>query len=638
MFSLNFSSMKHLVYLIIFLSLRLCSAQQNYSGNSILRCNNDDKKGPSPSFLYTCNNNGIKKSSSCMAFLIFKSQPPYNTITTISNLTSSNPIDLARINDVTTSHTMFQIGKEVIVPLKCSCSSMKDTKYYYYQSKTKHVLGAMLPETTYFNVANETFQGLTTCDSLKRFNPYPELDLRAGMELNVPLRCACPTWNQERNGTKYLMTYSVNWGDTISSIASRFNATVHNLLEANGISMETTIFPFTTLLIPLPSEPLSSSTIIVANDPPYDSTSPHAKTGSKGIELKKLVIINIVLAAISILSIMLSLVFFIGNISERFIKAGEIHNKNHAISEDIRVEMASIDVNYSKLYKFEEIKDATENFSSRNRIKGSVFHGEFGNKRESFAVKRRISKGYASKEINLLRRINHFNLIKLQGYCENEDLFYLVFEFMESGSLREWLRSEENSFLHKSWSKRIQIALDIANGLQYLHNFTYPCYVHNDINTGNILLNKDLRAKIANFSLAEELLEKRMIKSSSSSHTSDDVYAFGVVLLELITGKECVTLHGLSREGIIMVSRIMMNNLIGKEHEEEEKLSLFFDPRLIGNIERRSALMLIKLSLACLNQESESRPNMSEVVSTLWKTLSESHNNCWSEKIVMLKC
>ncbi|XP_052119125.1 protein LYK5-like [Arachis duranensis] len=499
-----------------------------------------------------------------MAFLIFKSQPPYNTITTISNLTSSNPIDLARINDVTTSHTMFQIGKEVIVPLKCSCSSMKDTKYYYYQSKTKHVLGAILPETTYFNVANETFQGLTTCDSLKRFNPYPERDLRPGMELNVPLRCACPTWNQERNGTKYLMTYSVNWGDTISSIASRFNATIHNLLEAN--------------------------------------------------------------------------VFLIGKISKRFIKAGKIHKRNGVISEDIRVEIASIDVNYSKLYKFEEIKDATENFSSRNRIKGSVFHGEFGNKRESFAVKRRISKGYASKEINLRRRINHFNLIKLQGYCENEDLFYLVFEFMENGSLREWLSSEENSFLHKSWSKRIQIALDIANGLQYLHNFTYPCYVHHGINTGNILLNKDLRAKIANFSLAEELLEKSMITSSSSSRTSDDVYAFGVVLLELITGKECVTLHGLSREGIIMVSRIMMNNLIGKEHEEEEKLSLFFDPRLIGNIERKSALMLVKLSLGCLNQESESRPNMSEVVSTLWKTLSESHNNCWSEKIVMLKC
>ncbi|KAL4372549.1 hypothetical protein HN51_042458 [Arachis hypogaea] len=620
--------MKYLVYLIIFFSLRLCSAQQNYSGNSILRCNNDDKKGPSPSFLYTCNNNGIKESSTCMAFLIFKSQPPYNTITTISNLISSNPIDLARINDVTTSHTMFQIGKEVIVPLKCSCSSMKDTKYYYYQSKTKHVLGAILPET---------FQGLTTCDSLKRFNPYPERDLRPGMELNVPLRCACPTWNQERNGTKYLMTYSVNWGDTISSIASRFNATIQNLLEANGISMETTIFPFTTLLIPLPSEPLSSSTITVANDPPYDSTSLHAKTGSKGIELKKLVIFNIILAAILILSIMSSLVFFIGNISERFIKAGEIRNKNHAISEDIPVEIASIDVNYSKLYKFEEIKDATENFSSRNRIKGSVFHGEFGNKRESFAVKRRISKGYASKEINLLRRINHFNLIKLQGYCENEDLFYLVFKFMENGSLREWLSSEENSFLHKSWSKRIQIALDIANGLQYLHNFTYPCYVHNDINSGNILLNKDLRAKIANFSLAEELLERRMITSSSSCHTSDDVYAFGVVLLELITSKECVTLHGLSREGITMVSRIMMNNLISKEHEEE-KLSLFFDPRLIGNIERKSALMLVKPSLACLNQESESRPNMSEVVSTLWKTLSESHNNCWSEKIVMLKC
>ncbi|MED6182910.1 hypothetical protein PIB30_033134 [Stylosanthes scabra] len=541
-----------------------------------------------------------------MAFLIFKSQPPYNTITTISNLTSSNPIDLARINDVTNLNTMFQIGKEVIVPLKCSCSSSTNkTKYYYYQSKTKHVLGEfLLPETTYFNVANQTFQGLTTCDSLKRFNPYPQLDLRAGLELDVPLRCACPTWNQARNGIKYLMTYSVNWGDTISTIAARFNATIQNLLEANGISMETTIFPFTTLLIPLPSEPLSSSTIIVGNVPPYGSTSPHAESVSKETT-------NIVLAtifSILILCIMLCLVFSMKKISKRFIKEGKNCKRNRAVSEDIRVEIASIDETHSKLYKFKEIKDATENFSSRNIIKGSVFRGEFGKKRESFAVKRRTTKGHASKEINLLRRINHFNLIKLQGYCENQGLFYLVFEFMENGSLREWLSSEENSsFLHQSWSKRIQIALDIANGLQYLHNFTDPCYVHNGINSGNILLNKDLRAKITNFSLAEEL--------SETCHTSDDVYGFGVVLLELITGKDCATLDGL-REGVmIMVSRIMMNNLIGKEHEEEkeeEKLSLLFDPRLIGNFEKESALMMVKLSLDCLNQEAVSRPNMSE--------------------------
>ncbi|KAJ1419736.1 Serine-threonine/tyrosine-protein kinase, catalytic domain [Sesbania bispinosa] len=574
--------------------------------------------GPSAAFLYTCN--GLNKS--CMAFLIFKSQPLYNTIPTISNLTSSNPEELARINGATLL-TVFPTGKEVIVPVNCSCLTRD-----YYQADTKYILG---PNPTYFTVANDTFQGLATCDSLKHANPYGELDLHPGMELHVPLRCACPTWNQTTKGTKYLLTYSVNWGDNIQNIATRFNVAAGNLLDANGFSTQReTLFPFTTILIPLPSEPVSSTTI-VANDPP--AMSPTPVCSYKKCRSKRKLHIAVVTTGVSmlVLCVILSAVFLIllRKRSARFFKRGTEGKKKKGVSaEDIREEIAIIE-HLSKVYRFEEIKEATENFSSKNRIKGSVFRGVFGNGKDILAVKR--MRGDASKEVNLLKKINHFNLIKLQGYCENYGCHYLVYEYMENGSLREWL-SKNRSMEHQSWEKRIQIALDIANGLQYLHNFTEPCYVHKGINSGTILLNKDLRAKLANFALAEE--SERIITSGCpTSHvvgsrvylapeyleagivtTKMDVYAFGLVLLELITGKDSFTLQ----DGREVMLHAIIANLIGKENEEE-KVSLFIDPSLMGNCGKVCALQLVKLSLACLIQEPERRPNMAEVVSSLLK-------------------
>ncbi|TKY57751.1 LysM domain receptor kinase 4 [Spatholobus suberectus] len=610
--------MSHVVFLftLTFLLSLNAKAQQNYSGDSTFKCNNDDKMGPSPSFLYTCN--GLNKS--CMAFLIFKSKPPFNSIPTISNLTSSNPEELARINDATVL-SGFPIGKEVIVPVNCSCLTR-----HYYQAETKYILG---PDSTYFTVANDAFQGLVTCDSLKRANPYGEFDLQPGMELHVPLRCACPTWHQTRSGTKYLLTYSLNLGDNIANIATRFNVAAGNVVDANGFSTQTqAIYPVTTILIPLSSEPVSSMTTVVS-DPP--TMSPLPVCSSKKCKSKRKLYTAIATTGgfMLVLCVVLYGVFLFRRRSARFIKRGEEGEKTKKLSSEyIRGEIAIIE-HHSIVYKFEEIKEATENFSLKNRIKGSVFRGAFGNGRNILAVKK--MRGDAAKEVNLLKRINHFNLIKLQGYCESDGCLYLVYEYMENGSLREWL-SKNSGNINSGLAKRIQIALDIANGLQYLHNFTEPCYVHRNINSGSILLNKDLRAKIANFALAEES-ESKITSSCASSHvaisrgymapeyleagmvtTKMDVYAFGVVLLELITGKDSVTLQD-GRE--VMLHAIIVN-LIGKENEAD-KVSLFIDPSLAGNSEKVFALQLVKLGLACLIQEPAERPTMVEAVSSLLK-------------------
>ncbi|KAL5071981.1 hypothetical protein RYX36_022868 [Vicia faba] len=598
--------------LSVFLSSKT-KAQQNYSGNSIFTCKNSDATGPSPTFLYTCN--GFNKS--CMAFLTFRSKSPYNSVNAISNLTSSSPKELARINGATLL-TVFPPGKEVIVPVNCSCLTND-----YYQAETKYILGQ---NPTYFVVANDTFQGLTTCDSLMRANPYGEFDLLPRMELQVPLRCACPTYHQKINGTKYLLTYSVTWGDNISNIATRFNVTEGSLVDANGFSTQAQVlYPFTTVLIPFPSEPASSTTI-VANDPPTPQDCSFKMCKSK----KKTLLIALTTSVLVMCAFLFVLVLFLlRKKSVRLFKRRvRGKKKTEVFSEEIREEIAFIE-HLSKVYRFEEIKEATENFSSKNRIEGSLFRGVFNNGKEVLAVKR--MRGDVSKEVNLLKRINHFNLIKLQGYCENKACIYLVYEYMENGSLREWL-SKNSSIEHQSWGRRIQIAVDIANGLQYLHNFTEPCYVHKDINSGNILLNKDLRAKIAKFALVQES-ERMVISDCPTSHvvgsagylapeyleagivgTKMDVYAFGVVLLELITGKDPIALQD-GRE--VMLYEII-ESIIGKE-DEEEKVSLFIDPCLVENCRKASALQLVKLGLACLVQEPETRPNIEEVVSSLMK-------------------
>lgn len=231
----------------------------------------------------------------------------------------------------------------------------------------------------------------------------------------------------------------------------------------------------------------------------------------------------------------------------------------------------------------------------------------------------------------MLKKINHFNLIKLEGVCEKHGSYYLVFEYMENGSLREWLNGNKSKD-RRSWKKRIQIALDVANGLHYLHHFTEPPYIHMDIKSRNILLNIDLRAKIANFGLARAAMRE----TSNGELARDvvvtrgymapeygkagpvtpkvDVYAYGVLMLELITGKDANFIQDGMEE---QLSAAIVSTMEAKNPEAE--LSLLVDPTLDGNNGTNVLLRMAELSVACLTQEPARWPTMWEIVSTLLK-------------------
>ena len=639
--------------LLSFFMVTICLAinvngQQNYSAFASQNCDSTDENLG----LYTCN--GEKQS--CKAYLIFMARPPYDTVGAISNLTFASPEELARINNNEAEYeaVVFDTNQEVIVPVNCSCAGQ------HYQANTTAIAGDGNNSDTYSGVANELFQGLSTCGSLKRANPYGELELRTGLAFKVPLRCACPTRNQTRNGTKFLLTYVVNEDDSIYDLGERFGVSPQSILVANGFSEDEdpTIFYSVPILIPLRTEPSSSQTVIRSDDDdakPKSTNLPEVflRPEKPNSKRKVLYVVFAIAAGCSVLVFVVVLVLFFSVYRKRSKPAlpRRQASRKSLSPEDLRVEIASFEKGL-RVFGIEEIRKATEGFCPENRVKGSVYRGVFGGIGRTLAVKR--TRKDSSREVNILKKLNHFNLIKLEGLCKHHDRLYLVFEYMENGSLREWLCENGNSSdeNRRSWNRRIQIALDIAQGLNYLHSFTKPGYVHKNIKSSNILLNKDMRAKIANFGLAGPAtdLTSSSDKTSSSSSWGEatshvvgtrgyvapeylatgistpkiDVFAFGVVVLELLTGKNAVSFK--DGRPVLLSTEIAAIMEGDRRHGDdvEDELGSFVDCGLVADHSfREFALRVAKLSVACLNREPENRPSMSEVVSTLSKILAD---------------
>ncbi|CAN4105278.1 unnamed protein product [Withania somnifera] len=590
----------NILCMLIFL-ISCTKAQQEYSGNSVLNCNSKYET------TYSCNG----KNSTCRAFLLFRARGPYNSVPGIAALMSSNISEIARINNVTRL-TVFAPEKEVIIPVNCSCSGL------YYQATTMYYIPALIE--TYFMIANNTYQGLSTCNSVLRRNKYDEFSLRSGLELQVPLRCACPTAKQAVKGSKYLMTYSIDVGDNILKVSKRFNVSVRSLVEANGFMDESSVlYPFTTILIPMPLEPSNLDTGNENNTKPVRSFSPPPVANVSTLKSKRNLYIGSGAAAgFILLLLVVSWVIFLAFLKKRARKFPRMSSSH----EDILVEIRNID-HVPKVFKFKDLKRATRNFGSKNRIKESVYWGVF--KGEILAVKMMITD--VSKEVKMLHKINHFNLIKLCGYCEHRGCFFLVFEYMENGSLKEWLnRTKSRDAI--SWKKRVQIALDVANGLHYLHNFTKPGYIHKNINSRNILLDSNIRAKIANFSLAKEMdtpgTTWKLVGTTgymapeyvdTGSMTSKmDIYAFGVVLLELVTGKDDVIVE---ESGEILLSAAVAAIVEGENAETE--LGGLIEAHMREDDDLEIAFPVANLSLKCLTREPSNRPSMEEIVTCLLK-------------------
>ncbi|KAJ6351895.1 hypothetical protein OIU76_001168 [Salix suchowensis] len=499
---------------------------------------------------------------------------------------------IASINNLSSDTATIPTNSQVVVPVNCSCYG----RQYYQHNSTYRIKDK---SETYFSVANNTYQGLTTCQSLMSQNSYGDRNLSVGLDLQIPLRCACPTSSQNASGVNYLLTYMVTWGDSISSIAQLFGVDKQRVLDTNKLSSSNIIFPFTPILVPLTTEPTKIEQPSAA--PPPAAPSPQTPSVSvRGLFRSQ------------------SLVFS--------------NDKSWSLSShDARYAVESLTV-----YKYEGLQIATGYFAQANLIKGSVYRGSF--KGDTAAVK--VVKGDVSSEINILKMINHSNVIRLSGFCLHEGNTYLVYEYAENGSLTDWLHSN-NTYRILAWKQRVRIAYDVADALNYLHNYTNPSYIHKNLKTSNILLDANMRAKVANFGLARTLENDQDGGPQLTRHVVGtqgylapeyiengvitpklDVFAFGVVMLELLSGKEAAATAIDKSAGDDLLSVMIVRVLEGDN--VRDKLSAFLDPCLRDEYPLDLAFSMAQLARGCVEHDLNTRPSMPQVFMMLSKILSSS--------------
>lgn len=498
-------------------------------------------------------------------------------------------------------------------------------------------------------IANNTFQGLSTCQALRAQNSNLTGNIYAGTRITVPLRCACPTSNQTDVGVDYLLSYLITWGQAVSIISSIFGVDTGRTLEANGLSeQDFTIYPFTTLLVPLQNPPSSNQTIASPPPParspaPPLSITPSANSSSNKTWVYVLVGVLGGVTLTSFIGFVLFFVFFRKTnkkkeidqvIASETFDSIEKPSLNKLEDEQEFLESLSFIGQSVKVYSFEELQSATEDFSPTYCIKGSVYRGTING---DFAAIKKMN-GDVSKEINLLNRINHYNLIRLSGVCFNDGHWYLVYEYAVNGPLSDWIyRRDESIKKFLNWNQRIQIALDVATGLNYLHCYSSPPYVHKDLKSSNILLDSELRAKITNFDLAR-LAEGQQGQFTLTRHivgtkgymspeyvenglisTKLDVYAFGVLMLELLTGRRVAALY----EGVsTQLSEVLVPVL--NEEDGKDTLGNFMDPSLQGNYPAELVIYVARLINSCIMKDPSGRPDMNEIVQCLSTTVTMS--------------
>nr|XP_043626762.1 receptor protein kinase TMK1 [Erigeron canadensis] len=285
------------------------------------------------------------------------------------------------------------------------------------------------------------------------------------------------------------------------------------------------------------------------------------------------------------------------------------------------------------------LKNVTNNFSQNNILGrggyGTVYKGELHDGTK-IAVKRMESGAITEQglynfqsEISVLTKVRHRHLVALLGYCLDGNERLLVFEYMPQGTLSRFLFNWEKENLKPlEWTKRLTIALDVARGVEYLHGLAQQSFIHRDLKPSNILLDDDMRAKVADFGLVrlapdgKASLVTRLAGTfgylapeyavTGRVTTKVDVYSFGVILMELITGRQA--LETSQPEDSVHLVQWFQKMYINKETFINEAIDSWLDLDEEG---KASLTTVAELAGHCCAREPYQRPDMSHAVNVL---------------------
>ncbi|KAK1405447.1 Chitin elicitor receptor kinase 1 [Heracleum sosnowskyi] len=551
-----------------------------------------------------------------------------DTLTTISEIFGSTDIDLIlSYNKQVRNKDSIQAGTRIEIPFSCDCIDKEFLGHVFrYKVRTGD---------TYDTIANTIYSNLTSSAWLQKFNSYDANRIPDVASLNVTVNCSC---GDKKVSKEYglFVTYPLRAGDSLGSVVRDVNFSS----GTNGSDL---------LMRYNPDANFSAgSGIVYVPGKDQDENFVAFKSSKGGLSTGGIAGI-VVVAVVGLLLLVGYFGFYRKKRVEkiRLSTASEDPSthapggtllKGEEPSVGASPRLKGISVDKSVEFSLEELAKATNDFNISYKIGqggfGAVYYAEL--RGEKAAIKKmdmQASKEFLA-ELKVLTNVHHLNLVRLIGYCVEDSLF-LVYEYIENGNLSEHLRGSGRPPL--SWSTRLQVALDSARGLEYIHEHTVPVYIHRDIKSANILIDKNYRGKVADFGLTKltevgsTSMPTRLVGTfgympPEYAQYGDvspkvDVYAFGVVLYELISAKDAIVRANDSAaesKGLVAMFEEAFN-----EPDPVEGLSKLVDPRLGDDHPIDSVRKLAQLARACTLENPQLRPSMRSIVVALM-TLSSS--------------
>ncbi|KAL9225800.1 hypothetical protein vseg_001683 [Gypsophila vaccaria] len=296
-------------------------------------------------------------------------------------------------------------------------------------------------------------------------------------------------------------------------------------------------------------------------------------------------------------------------------------------------------------FTYQELLEATGGFSDENLLGeggfGCVYKGHLVDGRVVAVKQLKIGGGQGEREfkaeVEIISRIHHRHLVSLVGYCIWESKRLLVYDYVPNNTLYFHLHGEGRPVM--DWATRVKIAVGAARGITYLHEDCHPRIIHRDIKSSNILIDNNYEAQVSDFGLAKLAMDADTHISTRVVGTfgymapeyattgklteKSDVFSFGVVLLELITGRKPVDgSQPLGEESLVEWARPLLTHAL-----DIGEFDGLVDPRLENNYIEREMFRMTEAAAACVRHSSSRRPRMGQIVRALSDSDSEDLSN-----------
>nr|XP_027123985.1 cysteine-rich receptor-like protein kinase 25 [Coffea arabica]XP_027123986.1 cysteine-rich receptor-like protein kinase 25 [Coffea arabica] len=343
--------------------------------------------------------------------------------------------------------------------------------------------------------------------------------------------------------------------------------------------------------------------------PPLPAGPPSGRKKSKNLRVK----LSVVGAAVATVLAALAVLFW----------CCKLRNRKGNLRKFMGPERPDLDDkgdDESLFFSFTSIEVATDYFSDENKLGQGGFGPVFKSKKPIYLL---------NLNVNTWFRLQHRNLVRLLGSCIEKEERLLVYEYLPNNSLDSVLfgmYAAKRNIL--DWKGRLKIIEGVGQGLLYLHKYSRLKIIHRDLKTSNVLLDADLNPKISDFGTARIFGENEMRGSTmnivgtygyvSPEYAMDgvyseksDVFSFGVMILEIISGKKNTSFYDADRH----------LNLIGHVWDlwTEGRISEITDSCLDETVSTREALKYVHVGLLCVQEKAADRPTMSDVISMLLK-------------------